>query len=65
MDNEDIIEFDYAYSYDEGFILSEEEQKEKIKELGLSEACYLDTHFILIAFVKNEKVFGIFMGIIP
>lgn len=65
MDNEDIIEFDYAYSYDEGFVLSEEEQKEKIVELGLPEKCYSETHFILIAFVKNEKVSGIFMGIIP
>ncbi|MGN0398455.1 MAG: hypothetical protein ACI4EL_10705 [Candidatus Fimimorpha sp.] len=65
MNNEDIIEFDYAYSYDEGFVLSEEEQKEKIDELGLPEECYSETHFILIAFVKDEKVSGIFMGIIP
>lgn len=65
MDNENIIEFDYAYFYDEGFVLNEEEQKEKIAELGLPEERYSDTHFELIAFIKDEKVSGIFMGIIP
>lgn len=65
MDNEDILEFDYAYSYDEGFVLDGQEQKRKIEELGLPEECYSDTHFQLIAFIKDEKVSGIFLGIIP
>lgn len=65
MDNENIIEFDYAYSYDEGFVLDAQDQKEKITDLGLSEECSSDTHFDLIIFIKDEKVSGIFMGIIP
>lgn len=65
MDNENIIEFDYVYSYDEGFVLDAQDQKEKITDLGLSEECSSDTHFDLIVFIKDEKVSGIFMGIIP
>lgn len=65
MDNENIIEFDYAYSYDEGFVLDAQDQKEKITELRLPEECSSDTHFDLIVFIKDEKVSGIFMGIIP
>lgn len=65
MDNEAIIRFDYAYSNFNGFVLNKEEQGEKIKQLGLPEECCSETHFILIAFVENEKVSGIFMGFIP
>lgn len=65
MENLKFLEYDYAYSWDEGYVLDIEEQKERLQELGLSEDLCSETHFILIAFVKNEIVSGIFMGIIP
>ncbi len=65
MDNEEIIKFDYAYSNVDGFVLNKEEQEEKIKQLGVPEEYCSETHFILAAFVENEKVSGIFMGFIP
>ncbi len=65
MGNEEIIKFDYAYSNADGFVLNKEEQEEKIKQLGVPEEYCSETHFILAAFVENEKVSGIFMGFIP
>ena len=64
MENLKFLEYDYAYSWDEGYVLDIEEQKVRLQELGLSEDLCSETHFILIAFVKNDFVSGIFMGII-
>ncbi len=60
-----LIDFDYAYSNHDGFVMDLEKQKEQLQKLGLPEERLSEVHFILSVFIKDEKVSGIFLGIVP